>query len=125
VDNAALRALLVRASAFVLPSVEDGFAQAPLEAMACGLPPIVTENVGMSDGITDGTDGFVIPAFDADAIAEKIEALYVDRGLANSMGQAAAATAHASGSWAHYADRVIARHRSLVVQTSASTREAA
>lgn len=125
VDNAALRSLLVRASVFVLASVEDGFAQAPLEAMACGVPVIVTRNVGMADLIEDGVNGFVVPPFDTEAIESCIEKLYRDPALAEAMGLAAAATAHRAGSWKRYADRVLDQHRRLAGEVEIVPSEAA
>ena len=114
VPHNALRAWLVRASAFVLCSVEDGFGQAPLEAMACGVPTIVTDAVGMSDIVENGRNGLVIPPLDGDALAAALEGLYRDRRHGQAMGLAGAATVHAAGSWADYATSVIDQHRRLV-----------
>jgi len=47
---------------FVMPSVFDTFGMAVLEAMAAGLPVIITEKVGAKDVVTDGKEGFVLPA---------------------------------------------------------------
>ena len=113
VPNAALREVLIRASVFVSPSIEDGFGQAPMEAMACGLPVIATENVGMSALLTDGQDGFVVPAFDAEAIANRIELLYRDRARLAAMSQAAAATGRRCRTWPSYVDLVLAEHRRM------------
>ena len=125
VPNAALRALLVSASVFVLPSVEDGFAQAPLEAMACGVPVIVTQNVGMADLLTDGYGGFVVPAFDVDRLAERLETLYRNSTLADAMGDDASAIARRSGTWTDYADCVLEQHRVLLGSISALRGKAA
>ena len=57
-----LAALYNTASVFVLPSLQDGFGMVVYEAAACGLPVIVTENVGAA--IRDGQDGFVVPIRD-------------------------------------------------------------
>ena len=116
IPNAALRDLLIRAALFVAPSIEDGFGQAPVEAMGCGLPVVVTENVGMADLVTDGVDGFVVPPFDAEAIAGRIEQLYRDRERAAAMGQAAAAAIHRRGSWRDYVGQVLTEHRGLLEQ---------
>ncbi len=48
------------ADIFVLPTLYDPFANACLEAMACGLPVITTGKNGASEVITEGVDGFVI-----------------------------------------------------------------
>lgn len=56
-------------------SIEDGFGLAPLEAMAVGLPTVVTEMTGMKDAVTNGVNGFVVPSKDSKAIARCITEL--------------------------------------------------
>ena len=89
---------------FVFPTLVEGMPLVVLEAMACGLPVIVTAN-GPADIVRDGVDGFVIPARDPDAIAEKLETLYCDPDLREQMGTNAARRAAEFG-WAAYADKV-------------------
>ncbi len=48
------------ADAYAGPSLEDAFALPPLEAMACGLPVIVSRRTGVSEIITEGVDGFIL-----------------------------------------------------------------
>lgn len=48
------------ADAYVGPSVEDAFAIPPLEAMACGLPTIVSSRAGISEIVTHGMDALVL-----------------------------------------------------------------
>ena len=48
------------ADAYVGPSLEDAFAIPPLEAMACGLPTIVSSRAGVSEIVTHGTDALVL-----------------------------------------------------------------
>ena len=55
---------------FVLPTLSDGFALTQLEAMTHGLPVISTPNCGVV--VTDGVDGFIVPARDAVALAQAI-----------------------------------------------------
>lgn len=57
---------------FVLPSVEDGFARTVTEALACGLPAIVTPNTGASDLVRPGVNGEIVPIRDAPALAGAI-----------------------------------------------------
>ncbi len=87
VDQAQLADLYHSASAFVLPSVEEGFGMVVVEAAASGLPVIISENVGAV--IRDGVDGYVVPVRDVEALAARIETLYRDRDLARRMGQSA------------------------------------
>jgi glycosyltransferase involved in cell wall biosynthesis len=60
----------------VHPTYEDGFAYAPAEALACGVPLIVSEDTGMKDLIDAGGDGLVLPTGDLSALTEAIEAAY-------------------------------------------------
>jgi glycosyltransferase involved in cell wall biosynthesis len=60
------------ADIFVLPSLEEGLVRTALEAMACGLPVVLTPNSGANDFVTSGQSGEVVPIRDAAAIAEAI-----------------------------------------------------
>jgi glycosyltransferase involved in cell wall biosynthesis len=60
-----------RSHVFVLPTLSDGFAITQLEAMAHGLPVIATPNCG--EVVSDGVDGFVVPARDAAALARTFQ----------------------------------------------------
>ncbi len=60
------------ADIFLLPSLEEGLARTAIEAMACGLPAILTPNTGANDWITSGHNGEVVPIRDASALAESI-----------------------------------------------------
>jgi glycosyltransferase involved in cell wall biosynthesis len=64
------------ASLCVHPSYSDGFGYAPAEALACGVPVIVSEDTGMKE-LLDGTGcGLVVPTGDAAALGEAIDAAY-------------------------------------------------
>ncbi len=60
------------ADIFVLPSLEDGFGRTVTEALACGLPAIVTPNTGAADLVQPGINGDIVPIRDPSAIAEAI-----------------------------------------------------
>jgi glycosyltransferase involved in cell wall biosynthesis len=64
------------ADIFVLPSLIEGFGLTALEAMASGLPVIVSENTFAHDIVRDGVDGYVVPIRDARAIADRLRFLY-------------------------------------------------
>jgi glycosyltransferase involved in cell wall biosynthesis len=87
VSQEELAALYNTASVFVLPSLQDGFGMVVYEAAACGLPVIVTENVGAA--IRDGQDGFVVPIRDPDALADRLLRFYQDEALRRAMGDSA------------------------------------
>jgi glycosyltransferase involved in cell wall biosynthesis len=67
---------LSRARLFVHPTYEDGFAYAPAEALACGVPLLVSEDTGMKDLIDPGRTGAILPTGDLDALTEAIDAAY-------------------------------------------------
>jgi glycosyltransferase involved in cell wall biosynthesis len=60
----------------VHPTYNDGFAYAPAEALACGVPVIVSEDTGMKDLVEPGRTGVVLPTGDLGALTEAIEAAY-------------------------------------------------
>ena len=80
-----------KADVFVLPTLSDGFAITQLEAMAYGLPVITTPNCGKV--VQDGKNGFVVPAWDAQALAVAISRFDQDRLLASRMSNECRATA--------------------------------
>jgi glycosyltransferase involved in cell wall biosynthesis len=88
-----IESLYPQCSVFVLPSIEDGFGLVVLEAMASGIPAIVSTNVGAKDAIDEGRDGFVIQAQDADSLADRLKYLYQRQGDTGPMGRLARAKA--------------------------------
>jgi len=67
---------LHRAGLFVHPAYEDGFAYAPAEALACGVPVLVSEDTGMKELIDPGVNGVILPTGDLRALSEAIDAAY-------------------------------------------------
>jgi glycosyltransferase involved in cell wall biosynthesis len=78
------------ADVFVLPTISDGFALTQLEAMSFGLPVITTPHCG--NVVTEGVDGFIVPARSSDALARAILTLEQDRDRLRQMSAAALAT---------------------------------
>jgi glycosyltransferase involved in cell wall biosynthesis len=82
------------ADVYVGPSLEDTFAQPPAEAMACGLPVIVSQTNGTAEIITHGADGLILKdAADSGALAAMIRRLYEDKEFRFRLGEKAAETA--------------------------------
>lgn len=72
---------------FVMPSQYDTFAMVVLEAMAAGLPVIITKNVGAKDLVRDGVNGYVLSESPSVSdLANKIDML-LDRQLRVLMGE--------------------------------------
>jgi len=70
--------LLKMSDAFCLLSRSEGFCNALLEAMACGVPSVVTRVGGNPEAISDGENGFLVPMEDDATAAEKLLALLRD-----------------------------------------------
>jgi glycosyltransferase involved in cell wall biosynthesis len=98
---------------FVFPSVNEGLAQVLLEAMATGLPVVASELSGACDCVTEGKEGFIVPARDVDRIAEAILWCYQHRDETRAMGRAARARIESQFTLDHYNQRMIALYREL------------
>lgn len=85
-----LRELYGHADVYVLPSLEEGLARSILEAMAAGLPIIVTEATGITDIMVDGEDGWVVPARDVASLAVALRCAAEDAELTKRRGASAA-----------------------------------
>lgn len=93
------------ADVLVLPSLAEGFGLVALEAMTVGTPAIVSERTFGTDVITDGQDGWVVPAGSADALRAVLEKLIADRPRLTTVGAAAQRTAQRF-SWERYTSSV-------------------
>jgi glycosyltransferase involved in cell wall biosynthesis len=82
-------AVLAAADLFILASLWEGLPLVLLEAMAAGLPAVVTAVGGNPEVVEDGTSGVLVPAGDQQALAEAISDLLDDPPRRQQMGQAA------------------------------------
>jgi glycosyltransferase involved in cell wall biosynthesis len=71
---------------FVMPSLYEGFPFAPLEAMAAGLPCVVSDVDGTREAIDDGVSGWLCPARDRGAWLGRLGGLIADPGLRARVG---------------------------------------
>ncbi len=79
------------ADVFVLPSFEETWGLVVNEAMACGLPVIVSDRVGSSvDLVRDGANGYVVPAGDSAALADRLAGILRDAEALERMGRCSA-----------------------------------
>ncbi|HLE83314.1 MAG TPA: glycosyltransferase, partial [Thermoanaerobaculia bacterium] len=81
-------ALLAAADLFVLPSLDDAFPTALLEAMAAGLPVVATRAGGIPEIVDDGATGVLVPAEDPAALARAVAALLADPAARRALGRA-------------------------------------
>lgn len=86
-------AIVAQANAFVLPSVSrEGLPKAMLEAMAVGVPTVVTNVGGMPEVVHDMQNGLVVAPMDGEAIAKALLQLLQNPALAATLGREAKRT---------------------------------
>jgi glycosyltransferase involved in cell wall biosynthesis len=91
------------ADAFVLPSLEEGMANAVLEAFASGLAVVTTDIYGNRGLVADGEQGLLVPPADSHALAAALARLARDPDLAQALAARGRAFAE-SLSWPHTAN---------------------
>lgn len=77
-----------KASIFVLPSVHDSFGIVVVEAMAAGLPVIISNQVGAKEIVQHGKNGFIFSSGDCEDLAKRIEFFYYDQKAQEEFGKA-------------------------------------
>jgi len=97
-------------SVFAFPSLTEGFAMVINEAMACGLPSIVTENAG--GYVRDNMEGFVIPIRDIETLKEKILFFYENEDRRKEMGKSARKRVE-QFTWERYGKKLIEFYESI------------
>ena len=98
--------LMQSCDVLALPSLAEGRALVQQEALAQGLPLIITENTGGADLIVPGETGFLVPIRSPDKIAEKISWLADHRDSLPDMRLAAMKKA-SEYPWQRYTDRIL------------------
>ena len=78
--------LLAASDLFVLPSLWEGLPMALLEAMATGLPAVVTDVSGSGQVVVDGESGLVVPPGDVERLCAAIGLMLDDPDRAKRMG---------------------------------------
>ena len=83
-----IAATLKHADVFLHPAVSEGFCNAVIEAQAIGLPVIATSADGLTENIEDGVTGMIVPVYNPEAIAEKLQWCFDNREQLPDMGRA-------------------------------------
>ncbi len=104
--------LLTTTSVFVLPSVVEPFGIAALEAMAAGVPAIVSKTSGVAE-ITNGV--FTVDFWDIDEFASRISELLAYPALRQTMGEAGRLAATEEG-WEERALQTVGVYFELVTR---------
>ncbi|MBQ8345319.1 MAG: glycosyltransferase family 4 protein [Clostridia bacterium] len=90
-----------RADLYVFPSLIEGLSLSILEAMACGLPVLISDHSGANDLIEQRKNGVVFEVGDDDALERELRWFMANRSCLMEMGQAACETVQ-SFSWNAY-----------------------
>lgn len=85
-----VEATLPCADLFLLPSEEESFGLAALEALACGVPVIGSSGTGLAEVVDDSTDGFLLPVGDTTSMARAAVSLLKNEGRLKQFKEAAA-----------------------------------
>ena len=90
-----------------------------LEAMASGLPVVVSDQVGAADAVTHGESGYISPVNDIGALAGYLAELVGSTERRRQMGASARlAAAKLENNWDGYIDRVVPELESLIRRSS-------
>jgi hypothetical protein len=81
----------------VSASLREGFPLGTLEAMACGLVPVISDIPGPTQYVKDDRNGLVVPVADSEALAAALDRLVREHDLFNRLREAAHATAQEYG----------------------------
>lgn len=81
----ALASVVAAADAFCLPSLMEGFGLTALEAMACGVPVVVSDRGALPEVVGDAG---IVTEPTADAVAHQLELVLTDRGAAHRLADA-------------------------------------
>ncbi len=76
-------------TSYVHPSLQEGYSNALLEAMAAGKAVVATAVGGNVEAVSDGVTGLLVPPADSVALERAIARLLADRGAARAMGERA------------------------------------
>lgn len=90
-DRAVIQRYLSAADVYTLPSRQEGFPVAPIEAMACSLPVVAADAPGISDILEAGevSGGIVVPQGDATALAAALGRVLDDETWGRELGKRA------------------------------------
>jgi glycosyltransferase involved in cell wall biosynthesis len=115
-SGAEKRGALADADIFVLPSYSENFGIAVIEAMAAGVPVIVTDQVGIWREVEKNNAGLVTAAA-VEPLGQAMSRLLADAGLRSSLGRNGAALARAQFASGIVTEKLIATYRSVLGQT--------
>jgi glycosyltransferase involved in cell wall biosynthesis len=114
-ESEEISSLLNMCDLFFLPSRSEGFSNALIEAMACGLPCVATRVGGNAEAVEEGRSGYLVDNEDAGSAADRIERLLEHPEKAKKMGQAGREIVENKFTAAAMIDRLTQHYERLLV----------
>jgi glycosyltransferase involved in cell wall biosynthesis len=108
------------ADIYVSASAAEGLSNALLEAMATGLPCVVTAAGGVGDVVTNGSNGLVVPPDDMPSVIAAINKLLADPNLAQQLGRRARETVSDRFALSKVAESLAAQYHNLAASRHGS-----
>jgi len=114
VTDAELEQAYARADVAVFPNEQQAWGLAQLEAMARGVPVVVSRGAGVSEVLSDGEHGLLVDPRRADQVTGAILRLATDLPLRNALAERGRALVLASYTSVHYARQMLGLFRRCV-----------
>lgn len=102
-----------KSDVFVISSIEDGFAMVILQALACGLPVICSENSGGSELIKNGKNGYVVPIRNIKYLKFRMYQIYKNKKKREQIKNLIIRN-RKSFSWDTYGKRILTKYKSFI-----------
>ena len=118
VPNAEMPAYLNASDLYVSSSLSDGTSLSLLEAMACGLPVVVTDVPAILEWVADGENGLVVPRQSIEELAEAIVHLLENEDLASEMGNKNLVIAKERADWNKNFQKLVQIYEKLLTKGS-------
>lgn len=106
---------LIDSDVFALPSYSENFGMAVVEAMATGLPVVISDQVGICKEVESANAGAVVPN-DAAEVSRELERILADRKLAIEMGENGKRLVRDVFLWDKIADTMVAALKEITAQ---------
>jgi colanic acid/amylovoran biosynthesis glycosyltransferase len=113
-DPRSIRTRLHQTDVLLHASLAEGIPNVVLEAMACGVPPVVTDVGGTREAVRNGREGFLLAPRDTLGMADSLQALWTDAALRERMGRASRARVEEGFALAHQIPQILALYERVL-----------